>query len=114
MEEHDDLQEAIDFFFYKAKELYGDAVESFWMYENEYCPCCNKRKIDRMKAGEDLLLSLNAYLYRDMNVLIAYLLCSVCISDLLKEGKQQKKMYSKIENRLKKAYLKSLNPSNIS
>ena len=111
MEKYNDSQDAIDFFFYKTKELYGDAIESFWMYENDKCPCCNKRKIDGMKAGEELLLSLNAYFYRDMEVLIAYLLCSVCISDLIKEGKQQKKLYIKIENRLKNAYLKSLNSS---
>lgn len=109
-----DQQEAIDFFFYKAQELYGDDAESFWMYEGEICPCCNKRKIDGINTGKDFLLSLNAYFYKDMNVLIAYLLCSVCIADLMNAGKGQKKLYKKIEGRLKKAYLNDIDSSQVS
>lgn len=108
MNHSDDYQDLINFYFYKTKELYGDAVDSFWMYEKEICPCCSKRKIDRFKLGDELLVSLNAYCYRDMRVLIGYLLCGTCITELVHEGKQQKKLYQQLENKLKKEYLNDI------
>jgi hypothetical protein len=90
--------------------MYGDKVETFWFYESETCACCNKRKIDKVNTGTDsALLSLNSFMYHNMNVLILYFLCSRCITDLPVIGKQkQKNMYNSIEQNLKYAYHKYL------
>lgn len=88
----------------KANEMYGDAVEKIWFYDGEICPFCNKREIDALKMGEESALSLNAYMYHEMNTLIGYFLCSRCITDLLGSTLQQKSNYEKLEQNLKNAY----------
>ena len=88
----------------KANEMYGDEVERIWFYDGELCPNCNKRKIDVLKMGEESALSLNAYMYHEMNTLIGYFLCSRCITDLLGSTVQQKSNYEKLEQNLKNAY----------
>jgi len=111
MDQEENFKEVINEFFSAAKAQYGDAVEKFWFYEIDTCPCCSKRKIDHVSMGKELAMSLNAFMYRDMSVLIGYLLCSHCITDLLGASKQQKIMYNRIEQNLKNAYhnyLKSL------
>jgi len=76
MELENNIIHAMHELFFRAKDIYGDIVESFWFYESEFCPCCNK-KIDLVNAGKELsLLSLNSFMYHDMSVLIIYFLCS--------------------------------------
>jgi hypothetical protein len=102
--------EAMHELFSRSKELYGDAIESFWFHESEVCPCCNRNKIDNLNAGkESALMSLNSYIYRDMNVLIIYFLCIPCITRLpVTTGQKQKDLYNSIEQNLKDAYHKYL------
>jgi hypothetical protein len=88
----------------RTNEMYGDAVEKIWFYDGELCPFCQKRKIDSLKIGEDLTLSLNAFMYRDMSTLIGYFLCSQCITDLLGSTVNQKILYDNLELKLKDAY----------
>lgn len=88
----------------KSNEMYGDAVEKIWFYEGDICPFCQKRKIDSLKIGQDLTLSLNAFMYHDMSTLIGYFLCSQCITDLLGSTVNQKKLYEKLEQNLIAAY----------
>jgi hypothetical protein len=88
----------------KADEIYGEKVDKIWFYDGKICPFCNKREIDSLKMGEESALSLNAYMYHEMNTLIGYFLCSRCITDLLGSTVQQKSNYEKLEQNLKNAY----------
>ena len=88
----------------KADEIYGEKVDKIWFYDGVNCPFCNKREIDALKMGEESALSLNAYMYHEMNTLIGYFLCSRCITDLLGSIVQQKSNYEKLEQNLKNAY----------
>jgi len=72
MELENNIIHAMHELFFRAKDIYGDRVESFWFYESEFCPCCNK-KIDLVNAGKELsLLSLNSFMYHNMSVLIIF------------------------------------------
>jgi hypothetical protein len=108
MEEINPLKDAIDALFFKALNLYGDAIEKFWIYEDKICPCCKIRKIDPFEREGGPAMSLNSFMFRDMNVLIAYFLCGKCINLLLKKGKKGVKEYNSIEETLKVAYCDSL------
>ena len=88
----------------KGNEMYGDAVEKIWFYDGELCPSCNKRKIDALIMGEESALSLNAFMYRDLNTLIGYFLCSYCVTNLFGKGDKQKILYDQLEENLKTAY----------
>lgn len=90
----------------KAREMFGDKVESFWFNDTENCPGCIKRKIQLIGGDKDsLLLSLNSFMYHDMNVMIIYLLCGRCLVNLTSsQGKKQKELYKSLEDNLKKAY----------
>lgn len=92
----------------KANEMHGNQVEKIWFYEGEICPSCTKRKIDAVVMGEDSALSVNAYMYHDLNTLIGYFLCSYCVTDLFAKGDKQKKLYENLEENLKAAYHKHL------
>lgn len=88
----------------KADEIYGEKVDKIWFYDGKICPFCNKREIDALKMGEESALSLNAYMYHEMNTLIGYFFYRRCITDLLGNTVQQKSNYEKLEQNLKNAY----------
>jgi hypothetical protein len=108
LEDNNEITAALYELFSNAEKMYGDALENYWFYESEICPCCNKNKIDPLAMGHELALSLNGYMYRDLNTLIAYLLCSRCIVELLRKDKRSKVLYKKIEAALKKEYSEHL------
>lgn len=88
----------------KANEMYGDAVEMIWFYDGDLCPSCNKRKIDAVVMGKKSALSVNGFMYYDMNTLIGYFLCSYCVTNLFAKGDKQKDLYHNLEENLKAAY----------
>lgn len=49
MGEENSMRDAIDELFLKSLSLYGDAIEKFWIYESEICPCCKTRKLDTLQ-----------------------------------------------------------------
>lgn len=102
--DEDNIIDVINEFFSKTREMYGDAVEKIWFYDGETCPCCNKRKIDALNMGKESALSLNAFMYHDLNTLIGYFLCSRCVTDLLGNTAKQKSMYANLEQNLKDGY----------
>lgn len=108
MEYNEEITASLYELFSNSEKMYGDALENYWFYESEICPCCNKNKIDPLAMGNKLALSLNGYMYRDLNTLIAYLLCSRCIVELLRKDKRSKVLYKKIEEALKQAYSEHL------
>ncbi len=90
----------------RAREMFGDKVKSFWFNDTDNCPNCLKQKIQLTDGGKDSLqLSLNSFIYHDMNVMIIYLLCGRCLVNLTtSRGKKQKELYKSLEDHLKKAY----------
>ncbi len=103
MEDNPEIIGAVHALFDNAKRMYGDAVENYWFNDSETCPAC-ERKIDTLQFGKKAAVSLNAFIYRDMNTLIAYLLCSRCATEIFRKSKQSKIIYPKLEENLKKAY----------
>ncbi|MEO8233281.1 MAG: hypothetical protein ABI638_13435 [Ignavibacteriota bacterium] len=103
MEDNSEIVEALYQLFDNAKNQYGDAIENYWFNDSEDCPACSKR-IDAFKFGEKSALSLNAFIYRDMNTLIAYLLCGKCAKEIFRKSKQSKSIYKILEDNLKLNY----------
>jgi len=94
------------------RERYHWSFRTYWLYEGEWCPCCGRRKVEMWATGRQSPLSLNTFLYNEMDVLIGYLLCSVCAMDLLETSKKrQTLMHQQIERCLRAAYHQHLGPS---
>jgi len=103
MNSDSDITQAVMRLFETAQNQFGDSIENFWFHESENCPACN-RHIDTIKMGDKLAISLNAYIYRDLNTLIAYLLCERCAKEILRKSKLSKSIYKDLEENLKNSY----------
>jgi len=103
MEDNPEITGAVYELFTNAEKLYGDAIEKYWFYESETCPACS-RKIDTLQFGKKAAISLNAFMYRDMDALIAYLLCGRCATEIFRKSKKSKSIYITLEDNLKNAY----------
>jgi hypothetical protein len=96
--------------FQQAKIQFGSVIKSRWFYGAEGCPGCGG-EINAMKYKRKNALSLNAFIFREHGVLIAYLLCGKCANYIVNEA--EKKPFSKtalhgeIEENLKQGYLRS-------
>lgn len=92
------------------KAHFGNAARAFWVYDGDLCPCCRTRKIDIMDYQGKKALSINAFMYRDMGVLIGYMLCGRCANSIMAQCKNgPTSMHSSIEDNLTDAYLCYLN-----
>src|SRR4051794_30162030 len=106
-----EISEVLEQLFRQAKMQFGNVIKSRWFYDGDGCPGCGK-KIDAVKWKKKKALSLNAFIYRDHGVLIAYLLCGKCANYIFQEA--EKKPYSKtelhneIEKNLKQGFLRHL------
>jgi hypothetical protein len=102
------FEEYLGKFFSQAKAQFGDAVKSFWFYDGELCPACNRRAIGTIKFNEKNALSLNAFIYRQSGVLIGYFLCESCASRIFKDAQKnpytQTSVHAEIERNLIIAY----------
>lgn len=84
---------------------YGHLFQTHWMYNDEWCPCCARRKIEVWNRSVNPTLSLNTFLYNEEHVLIGYRLCRVCALDLVQTSKRRKGlMHQRIERCLTAAY----------
>lgn len=110
MEDDSGIIQAVYQLFETAKENYGDSIENYWVNEGENCPACDK-KIDLMQFGGKSAISLNAFIYRDMNTLIAYFLCGKCAKEIIRKSKQSKSIYANLEENLKKSYTEFIKSS---
>lgn len=101
----------MDQLFLQSQIRFGSAVKSRWFYDGDDCPGCG-REIDGMKFKGKNALSLNAFIFREHGVLIAYLLCGRCAKHIFQELKEnpntQTTIHSEIEKNLKQAFLKHL------
>lgn len=92
------------------KAQFGRAVKAYWFYDGDFCPCCLSRPIDEMMFEGKKALSINAFMYRERGVLIAYLLCGQCAQEILGQSpKEPTSMHKTIENNLVSAYLHYVN-----
>ena len=92
------------------KAQFGNAVKAYWFYDGDFCPCCLSHLIDEMMFEGKKALSINAFMYRERGVLIAYLLCGKCAQEILAQSPMQPTSKHKaIENNLVSAYLRYMN-----
>jgi hypothetical protein len=98
--------------FRQAKAQFGDAIQSFWFYDGDFCPGCLVRPIDKIKFQGQDALAINAFIYRPRGVLIGYLLCETCAHFVFKEAEKnpykQTPLHAEIEQNLTAAYHKHL------
>jgi hypothetical protein len=87
------------------KTRYGHLFTTSWMYYDEWCPCCGKRRVAIWETDGHYMASLNGFIYNEQRVLIGYLVCPVCALALLETSKQrQVVMHQRIERCLRAAY----------
>ena len=109
MDTQDSLAAAIDKMISHFKAHYGESIKTYWFYEGDTCPCCAKRKVGALKVNHEYAVSLNAFLYNEMSVLIGYMLCRICAIDILETSKKrQVVMHQRIEKHLIEAYHRHL------
>ncbi|MEO5886784.1 MAG: hypothetical protein ABIQ77_03895 [Anaerolineales bacterium] len=98
--------------FTQAKAQFGNAVKSFWFYDENLCPACMARPIGVVKFKGKDALAINAFIYRERGVLIGYFLCETCAKFIFKEAQKnpykQTPLHADIEQNLIKAYIKHL------
>ena len=106
-----EISDLLEQLFRQAQMQFGSAIKSRWLYDGDNCPGCGG-KIDTVKWKKKKALSLNAFIYRDHGVLIAYLLCGKCANSIFKESEKdpysQTELHSEIEKNLKHAFVKHL------
>lgn len=106
-----EISNLLDQLFRQAQMQFGSAVKSRWLHDGDGCPGCG-REIGIVKFKKKKALSLNAFIYREHGVLIAYLLCSKCANQIFKESEKnpfgQTALHTEIEKNLKQAFVKHL------
>lgn len=104
-----EADEMLELLFLQSQIQFGDAVRKRWMHDGDNCPGCGK-EITAMKFKKKKALSLNAFIFREHGVLIAYLLCGKCAQQIhgAADKTGQLPIHDKIEETLKSAYIKHL------
>lgn len=109
---NNEISDLLEVIYRQAQMQFGSVVKSRWFHDGDGCPGCG-RKVDGMKFKGKNALSVNAFIFRDHGVLIAYLLCGKCARRILRESERnpfdgQTALHSEIEKNLKQAFLKHL------
>lgn len=95
-----------------AKAQFGDAIQSFWFYDSEFCPACNVRPIGAVKINGKDAVAINSFIYRPRRVLIGYFLCGECAAYIHAEAKKnpykETPLHAEIERNLIAGYHKHL------
>ena len=92
------------------KAQFGNSVKNYWVYDGDLCPCCLTRSIGVMMHNGKEALSINAFMYRERGVLIAYMLCGQCAQGVIAEAKHGPTvLHDSIEKNLTNAYLRYMN-----
>jgi len=107
MKEDDDISDALDMLFSRAQMQFGSAIRSRWFYDRDGCPGCGG-KVSEMKYKKKRTMSLNAFIYREHGVLIAYLLCGKCAKQIFDNPTAKLELHDEIETNLKRAFTRHL------
>ena len=106
-----EIEDLLNQLFRQAQMQLGTAVRGRWLYDGGGCPGCGK-EVGVMKYKKQDALSLNAFIFREHGVLIAYLLCGMCARHILREAQktpnQKLAIHGEIEKNLKQAFVKNL------
>lgn len=107
-----EITDMLELIFRQAQMQFGSAVKSRWLHDGDGCPGCG-REVKAMKFKGKDALSLNAFIFREHGVLIAYLLCGKCARRIIRESKTNPfahttPLHTEIEKNLKQAFLKHL------
>jgi hypothetical protein len=106
-----EISNLLEQLFRQAQMQFGSVVKSRWFHDGEGCPGCG-REIDAVRFKGKDALSLNAFIFREHGVLIAYLLCGKCAKYILKTSKKNPygttPLHTEIEKNLKQAFLRHL------
>jgi hypothetical protein len=104
--------EVLNRIFTLAKAQFGDAVKSFWFYDDDLCPGCMARPIGVIKMKGENALAINAFIYRPRGVLIGYFLGQTCATYIFDEAQKnpykQTPLHTDIEQNLVASYHKHL------
>ena len=106
-----EIQDLLDQLFRQAKIQLGTAVTGRWLHDGDNCPGCgNDITVTRYKKKD--ALSLNAFIFREHAVLIAYMLCGTCADHIIRKSKTSPygklPIHDEIERNLKDAFVKHL------
>ncbi len=108
---NNEISDLLEQLYRQAQLQFGSAVKARWMHDGDGCPGCG-REIDAMKYKKKRAMSLNAFIFREHGVLIAYLLCGKCAKHIFKESEtnplRQTDLHNTIEKTLKHAFVKHL------
>jgi len=106
-----EISELLEVIYRQAQVQFGSAIKSRWLHDGNDCPGCG-RKIDAMKFKGKNALSINAFIFREHGVLIAYLLCGKCARYIFRESEKnpdaQTTLHNEIEKNLKQAFVRHL------
>ena len=102
--------------FEQGKAQFGDAVKSFWFYDDEFCPGCAVRPIGVVKFKGKDSVAINGFMYRQRGVLIGYFLCGTCAAHIHSEAQKhpytETPLHAEIEKNLIAGYHKHLSSLN--
>lgn len=102
--------------FEQGKAQFGNAVKSFWFYEDEFCPGCKVNPIGVVKFRGKDSVPINGFMFRERGVLIGYFLCGRCATYIHNEAKKnpfkETPLHDNIERNLIAGYHKHLNSLN--
>lgn len=101
-----EIEELLDLIWRQSQMQFGSAIRSRWLHDGDGCPGCG-REIKAMKFKGKDSLSLNAFIFREHGVLIAYLLCGKCGNKVIR-ATSDTPLHAEIEKNLKQAFLKHL------
>ena len=91
------------------KAQFGSAVKQYWVHAEMVCPGCGK-PIDEFIVNNQRAVSVNGFMYREKEVLIAYFLCEACAKEIFAQSHKYEKTtrHELIEQTLKEAYQRYL------
>jgi hypothetical protein len=108
---NNEAEELLELLFRQSQMQFGSAIKSRWMHDGDGCPGCG-REIDATKYKGKDTLSINAFIFREHGVLIAYFLCGRCAKKILNTSQANASgttdLHVEIEKTLKKAFLRHL------
>lgn len=106
-----ELENLLDQLFRQAQWQFGSAVKGRWFHDGDSCPGCGK-EVTVTKWKKQDALSLNAFIFREHGVLIAYVLCGKCAGHIFRNAQKnphgQLPIHEVIERNLKDAFVKHL------
>ena len=95
------------------KAQFGSAAKHYWVHAEMICPGCGK-PIEEFMVNNKRSMSVNGFMYREKEVLIAYFLCGECAKEILAQSHKYEKTsrHLLIEQTLTEAYNRYLTTLN--